>query len=136
ITADKIFEDSVLLEDALANCYITLDFHEQFLPFLGLYVDELITTSQLNQYQSFYANALTPETNLGNLSVWRSLYSVIYQANFIIEGILDSGEQYTVSEAYLGILGEAYFLRAYSYFYLVNLWGDVPLILTTDISVT
>jgi hypothetical protein len=30
------------------------------------------------------------------------------------------------------ILGEAYFLRAWSYFYLVRLWGDVPLIVTSQ----
>ena len=30
------------------------------------------------------------------------------------------------------LLGEAYFLRAFFYFYLVNLYGDVPLVLSTD----
>ncbi len=30
------------------------------------------------------------------------------------------------------LLGEAKFLRAFFYFYLVNLYGDVPLIISTD----
>jgi SusD family. len=136
ITAEKIFEDSLLLEDALLNCYLTLDFHEQFLPYLGLYVDELTTASQLTQHQEFLTNALTPESNLGNLSVWRSLYSAIYQANFIVEGLEQPGGELSLSPAYRRVLGEAKFVRAYSYFYLVNLWGDVPLVLIADVSRT
>jgi hypothetical protein len=32
----------------------------------------------------------------------------------------------------LQLEGEARFIRAFCYFYLVNLWGDVPLLLSTD----
>lgn len=30
------------------------------------------------------------------------------------------------------LIGQALFIRAFTYFYLVNLYGDVPLLLTTD----
>jgi hypothetical protein len=33
------------------------------------------------------------------------------------------------------LLGEAYFLRAFNYFYLVNLYGGVPLVLTSDYTI-
>lgn len=34
------------------------------------------------------------------------------------------------------LLGEAKFLRAFNYFYLANLFGDVPLVLTPDYTVS
>lgn len=136
ITADKVFEDAVLLDDAMANCYRTLDFHEQFLPYMGLYVDELTTISQLVQHQEFLTNSLTPLTNLGSLSVWRALYSTIYQANFIVEGLEETDTVSLEAEVYRRVLGEAKFVRAYSYFYLVNLWGEIPLLLTANVGQT
>lgn len=136
ITADKIFEDSRLLDDAMLNCYRTLDFHEQFLPYLGLYVDELATASLLTPHHEFYTTALTPETNLGNYAVWRTLYSVVYQANFIIEGLEEVGRTSALRDAHRHIMGEAKFVRAYSYFYLVNLWENIPLVLTANVAIT
>lgn len=57
---------------------------------------------------------------------WNGLYSIIAQANLAlakIPGINPMDE--TVRKK---ILGEAQFLRAWSYFYLVRLYGDVPLL--------
>ena len=55
---------------------------------------------------------------------------IIYKSNAIIEGLSSSSG---VSENLKNqLMGEAKFVRAFCHFYLVNLWGDVPLILTTD----
>jgi starch-binding outer membrane protein, SusD/RagB family len=59
---------------------------------------------------------------------WNGLYNVVAQANLVLERVpaitpMDEGLKKK-------ILGEAQFLRAWSYFYLVRLWGDVPLITT------
>lgn len=61
---------------------------------------------------------------------WNGLYNVIAQTNLVLERVpgispMDEGMKKR-------ILGEAQFLRAWSYFYLVQLWGDVPLITTTQ----
>lgn len=61
---------------------------------------------------------------------WNSLYNVIAQTNLVLEEVptinpMDEGIKNRV-------LGEAYFLRAWAYFYLVRLWGDVPLITTNQ----
>ncbi len=57
---------------------------------------------------------------------WNGLYNVIAQTNLVLERVpginpMDEAQKKRV-------LGEAQFLRAWSYFYLVQLWGDVPLI--------
>lgn len=59
---------------------------------------------------------------------WNALYSVVAQANLVIQGVppispMDEAQKKK-------IIGEAQFLRAWAYFYLVRLWGDVPLMLT------
>lgn len=58
---------------------------------------------------------------------WNGAYSAIAQTNLVIAhvpGIPNMDEAQRKS-----ILGEAYFLRAWSYFYLVRLYGAVPLII-------
>ena len=57
---------------------------------------------------------------------WNGLYGVIAQTNLVLEKVpginpMDAAQKKR-------ILGEAQFLRAWSYFYLVRLFGDVPLI--------
>lgn len=62
--------------------------------------------------------------NVFILNWWTGLYSVIAQANLVLDKVpgikMDDIKKNQV-------LGEAQFLRAWSYFYLVRLWGDVPL---------
>jgi starch-binding outer membrane protein, SusD/RagB family len=65
---------------------------------------------------------------------WGKLYYAIYTAN-------DAIEQLTVSKGVSEpvknlLLGEAQFIRAFCYFYLVNTYGDVPLVLITDYTQT
>jgi hypothetical protein len=54
----------------------------------------------------------------------------LYQVNSVIEGV--SSGNIPAGEKKI-LLGEAKFVRAYIYFYLVNYFGDVPLVLTTDL---
>ena len=69
-------------------------------------------------------------TNSYITSVWSSSYQSIAQANDAIEKVEGSPN---VSEAIKKrVVGEAKFLRAYYYFYLVQFFGPVPLVLTTD----
>lgn len=63
-------------------------------------------------------------------SVWSSAYGTIYVANMVIEGVTASTLMTAATKKQLE--GEAKFIRAFSYFYLVNLFGDVPLALSTD----
>lgn len=68
--------------------------------------------------------------NSRNLSLWSSAYNIIYMINSLLEGVENSSG---ISQSIHATLeGEAKFIRAFTYFYLVNLYGDVPLIITTD----
>jgi len=61
-------------------------------------------------------------------TVWNNAYNAINRANECIEGIQKSSIASTPEMQQL--LGEAYTLRAFWYYLLVNHWGDVPLKLT------
>ncbi|RZK40698.1 MAG: RagB/SusD family nutrient uptake outer membrane protein [Pedobacter sp.] len=55
-------------------------------------------------------------------------YSAIDQANRCIKFIPAIGnDKFSSVEAKNNLLGEAYFLRAFNYFYMSRIWGDVPL---------
>lgn len=59
--------------------------------------------------------------------VWRGLYRVIGRANQVIENVPDADE--LVPEATkTQSIAQAHFLRAWAYFDLVSLWGEVPII--------
>jgi len=62
------------------------------------------------------------------LGLWGGLYARIARANYAIEGINASKLPTSVKNQ---LTGEAKFWRAWDYFYLVNFFGDVPLVTTT-----
>ena len=57
---------------------------------------------------------------------WNGLYNVIAQTNLVLQKVPAITPMDETRKAQ--ILGEARFLRAWAYFYLVQLYGDVPLI--------
>tara|TARA_Y100001968_G_C19421830_1_gene752161 strand:- start:254 stop:1585 length:1332 start_codon:yes stop_codon:yes gene_type:complete len=69
-------------------------------------------------------------TNSSNLELWASAYNIIYLCNSYIEGLTNSTS--IDAELQQQLEGEARFVRAFTYFYLVNLYEIVPLILDTD----
>jgi len=102
----------------------------------GLSADEFdLWAGASDMEKAYYQNALktSPGGANGGLSagveVWKTSYSFIYQCNQAIIGLTES-EKLTPSVKQQ-LLGEAKFLRAFFYFYLVNLYGDVPLVTDT-----
>lgn len=87
--------------------------------------DSNIERLQFEQYD------LQPD-NSGNLNIWSSAYNIIYMANSLLEGLENSNA--LTAGLQTRLQGEASFIRAFAYFYLVNLYGEVPLLLTTDYS--
>jgi hypothetical protein len=79
----------------------------------------------------YYTNSLTTVNSTSGY--WEALYPKIFITNSAIEGLsLSTGLTPTVKNQ---LLGEAKFMRAFFYFYLVNLYGDVPLAISTDFQV-
>jgi hypothetical protein len=58
---------------------------------------------------------------------WAYLYSIIGNANSVINNVAAVPDPNLTQERKTEILGEASFIRAFMYFQLVQQWGDVPL---------
>lgn len=68
---------------------------------------------------------------------WQSYYQLLQQINLIINkvpGIPD--DKFVNQSTKKHVIGEAYFLRAFTYFYMSRIWGDVPLKLQPDLDVS
>lgn len=90
----------------------------------------LLTNASLQEYM----NNTYSRVSTSQASVFSDWYATIYRANAIIEGL----QKYTGTTAAVKkqLTAEAKFMRAYCYFNLVNTFGDVPLVLVTDVTVT
>ncbi|MBO3100273.1 RagB/SusD family nutrient uptake outer membrane protein [Gelidibacter pelagius] len=136
ITGDHAFSDIGTAEAAIANVYSKLRSgvlvsgnSSGISILLGSYTDELQTyNTGLTEFQ-FYQNSLIA-TNTSVNSLWTGSYNLIYAVNAVKEGLENSK---TISPNDKDrLLGEALFLRVYIHFYLLNLFGDIPYVTTTD----
>lgn len=90
---------------------------------------QLNTTSAFpDEFKNNVITALTNNVNLNN--IWYPAYQVIKNTNDAISGL--NASQTLTPAVKTQLLGEAKTIRAYAYFYLVNLYGDVPMPLTDD----
>jgi starch-binding outer membrane protein, SusD/RagB family len=94
----------------------------------GLYGDELQNyLTIIPDYQEVYADAVNSAEFLVTTK-WSNFYGQLYSVNLAIEGLTPAtGLNYRNQW-----LGEAYFLRGLLFFYLTNLYGDVPLALSSN----
>lgn len=138
ILGELVFEDDATAVAAISGLYLELSSSSNFAggsPFsivglAGLSADELQTYEALEpEFVDFQTNNIIPD-NRNILGLWTSLYKVIYQANAILEGLEKSDKVTPGTSSQLR--GESLFIRALCHFYLVNCFGDVPLVLTTD----
>jgi hypothetical protein len=137
LTAASLFIDDGSATSAIYGLFSQLMNTNLFLTnggasvFGALSSDELYNTAPSTSLDPFTQNALSPTdaTTIGN-RFWAKPYNFIYHANAILEGL---GEAPGVSPGVRARLqGEARLVRALCYFYLVNFYGDVPLLLSTD----
>lgn len=93
--------------------------------------DITCSPTKANNRLTYFKN-LSPSASANNADVettWRQHFNVINNSNKLITNVvIPEGAK---GKEYQAILGEAYFIRALSYFYLVRLFGDMPLILST-----
>lgn len=137
ISASSIFQNDANATSAILSIYSNMmqgsdkiSSGSRSAPFLtGLLSDELNNYSLIQEQAEFFNNSILP-TNEYVRAWWEELYDHIYNANSVLEGLEKPNGVSTQIKSHL--IGEAKFLRAYCYFYLVNLYGDVPLITQTD----
>jgi len=132
LIAEKVFEDGTTATSAQLAIYAQMVSNGESFKIsqqCGLLADELKNYSRITSQIQFYTNSLNATTTFG---IWTNAYNYIYQANAIVQA-LQANNPLTESIK-KQLIGESEFIRAFWYFYLVNLYGDVPLTTSTDYS--
>jgi hypothetical protein len=97
---------------------------------MGLYADELEYYGTNDENISFLFNASLLSTTNVVSQLWNDSYHQIYCSNAVIEGCTNSNALSTIDKNQF--IGEATFVRALVHFYLMQVYGDVPYITSTD----
>lgn len=90
-----------------------------------------------NELANYYKLSPSITANTADYdTTWKLFFTVINNSNKLINNVTIP-EDVALGKQYKEVLGECYFLRGLSYFYLVRMYGDVPLILKSgDASTT
>lgn len=132
LTTTTVFSSDATAIAAMLAIYSQLEgtgFAHSTIANPGVSADELRNHSVLPESLELAANNINP-TNIITYNAWTGFYRYIYQCNAILEQL----EKSTLLTAAVKsqLKGEALFTRAYCNFYLVQLFGKVPLLTTTD----
>lgn len=80
--------------------------------------------------QNVSLNRLSSDLSQCNWNNWYNLISVANYGLYFMPGMAGSVEESKLNH----LMSEAYFLRAFAYFNLYRIWGDVPMITTPTIT--
>ncbi|MDE1192605.1 MAG: RagB/SusD family nutrient uptake outer membrane protein [Arachidicoccus sp.] len=130
LTKDFVFSDSTSTEGTVVGIYSNAGSLYGFLAknitlYSGLSADEFVNYTPNSEYDVYANNELTSQ----NIFYWYYPYNVIYSCNTVIQSLSNSSITETQKNR---LIGECKFMRALNYFYLVNLFGGVPLAVTDD----
>ena len=81
-------------------------------------------SSDVNAMRTFQETSSDAEMN----SAWQSLWANVAQANFLINNLKIVAGPGVSASVINNAIGQAYFMRATAYFYIVRIWGPVPII--------
>ena len=136
LTTPAVFENTATADGAMTDIYARM--REEGMvtgSFSGLsslmsnYSDEMQFFGSSEEIKQFNNHTILPSNSLV-LSLWNASYSEIYATNLVLEGLKKSIAITLVDKQRL--TGEALFLRAFIHFNLLNVFGDVPYVTTTD----
>ncbi|QEC44207.1 RagB/SusD family nutrient uptake outer membrane protein [Pseudobacter ginsenosidimutans] len=136
IDKNQVFENLQTANAALAGLYSGLFDNSPISggsggtgAILGVYTDDMDYYAASNaDYQIFLNQQIETNTTINTL--WLNCYQHIYKANIIIEGIVNSRSLKESDKN--SIKGEALLVRSVVYFYLQQLFGDIPYTTTTN----
>lgn len=132
----QVFKDDGSAQKAVSGLYIQMIGSSNIFSagnityYAGMCSDELYYYVN-DQKREFVQNEISSTNHdLISILLWNPAYKFIYTANACVNGLQASSTLTPTVKNRL--IGEAKFIRAYCYFYLVNIFGDVPLVITTD----
>ncbi len=132
IVTSQVFADSVNATAGVLGLYTSTVLSGLYPDIdAGLGGDELVLNSVNPSLDAFYVDSLyagNAQTAGPTGTVWTNYYgsSAIYLANAALEGL--ATDSLLSAAARNQLIGECKFMRAFYYFYLVNLFGDVPFV--------
>lgn len=138
ISSTTVFKDKKLALAALSDIYANLRSNSLLNgglygsgTLLACYTDELVpVTSQALDFKTFYDLGVVPVTPVID-NLWINAYKQIYAVNNLIQGLQNS-VNYIDEPTRNQFLGEALCIRGLLHFYLTNLYGNIPYVITTD----
>jgi len=139
LTTEKVFNNETQAKGAMAGVLTQMINTSAYASFSAGLTSQLGRASAdeldrvLNPGDNIYRNALTAQDGQTG-GIWNSAYQSIYGANGVIEGIADSKSPLLGERLRKELTAEAKFIRAFCYFYLVNTYGDVPMVLTINLA--
>lgn len=133
--ANEFYKDSLEMNQALTAAYNALQSIDQYggngyAHFMEVPSDntwDRNTTMDGGSYAAF-DNFMVDPTNAQLERTWIACYDGIQRCNIVITRLLNSDNAAITEDFKNRKLGEAYFLRALTYFNMVRMWGDIPLI--------
>lgn len=133
----KVFDDNDGATSAALSVYANMVLSSLYICnggatlYPALSSDELSYTSSDAEILSFQNNSIIANNGTGIYTrLWVPGFRNIYFANAVIEGLSNS---VNLNDSVKNQLeGEMLVARAFNYFYLVNLFGDVPLVTSTN----
>ncbi len=133
LLASSVFTNDETADAAMAGVYFGLRNITYYIAhYSGLTSDEFTNFNTWQVQVQFFENNILPENSQNNL-IWQYLYTGIFRCNSVLEGV--SSSLGITEDVKIQLEGEARFMRAFCYFYLINLYGDVPLVTTTNVDV-
>src|SRR5580698_3493700 len=139
LITSQVFMDSADAVNGVIGLYGDAPMTNRYIDeFTGLSSDELLTSNGVgtNSYDFYTDQPKAGSSSAGSdaSTLWGPLYGStgIFHANAAIEAITASPDSGLSASLRNQLIGECKLVRAFQYFYLVNLFGPVPLVLSTD----
>ncbi len=133
IVSETVFVDEKSITSAIVGIYSEMMTYSSFVNaggngisnVFGLSADEL----QQPNPSEFQRNRIQTINPVLQSHFWQASFKYLWYTNSVIEGIAKSNLTQSVKNR---LEGEAKFIRAFSNFYLVNIFGAIPLVTNTD----
>jgi hypothetical protein len=128
IPSDKAASDAGTIRAAIIGAYNSLQkyYAADYITLGTMPADNVAYNGTLNEYLQLDQNAV-PVDNVITVNVYQSIYQAINSSNAIIASIAEINDPLLSATERDNILGEAYFIRALSYFDLIRGWGGVQI---------
>jgi starch-binding outer membrane protein, SusD/RagB family len=138
IPQSRVFSDSADIQAAVTGIYANFKVPTSNVSFVNgaitvstsLSADELRGTNAFDQLAPQFYQDIVHIDNSTVGTMWKQAYSDLYQMNVCLEGI---GSTTVISDSLKSLLtGQIKVIRALYYFNLVNLFGGVPVVTSSD----